>query len=120
MVESRISRAVLALPFLVLAAICLNAMDIDKLKAQQIPFLAQGRITWDNGAKSIPILDQFYGAAFLDDMWRGITVSFSPGYLSDPISWWQIVTFLNDLAPLYAVWYIESCRTGNAWTPAYT
>lgn len=56
---------------------------------------------------------------FLDEICRGITPTFAPstfGY--DPIAWWQMFSFLMDLGPVYTVWMLESCRPGNAWTPA--
>lgn len=118
--ESRAARAALATPFVGLAIICLSAMDTNKLIAQQEPFLQAGSIDFDNGSKSMPIFDSFYGLSFLDDMWRGITVTFSNSYLPlDQIGWWQLFSFLHDLGPMYNIWLLESCRAGNTRTPAY-
>lgn len=77
--ESRAFRAALATPFLGLAIICLGAMDIDKLVANGQSFLEAGRIDWDGG--TMQIFDQFYKISFIDDMWRGITVTFSASYI---------------------------------------
>lgn len=94
-------------------------MDTNKLIAQQQSFLEAGRIAWEDG--SMPIFDRFYGIPFIDDMWRGITVTFSACYIPmDAIGWWQLFSFLNDLGPMYSVWLLESCRVGNSWTPVYT
>lgn len=116
--ESRVLRAALGLPFIGLAILCLGDMDIDKLVAQEQPFLEVGRIAWDDG--SMPIFDRFYNIPFIDDMWRGITVTFSASYVPlNAIGWWQLFSFLNDLGPMYSVWLLESCRAGNSWTPVY-
>ncbi|KAH9906893.1 hypothetical protein F4778DRAFT_603171 [Xylariomycetidae sp. FL2044] len=120
--DSRARRAVLAVPFIGLAVLCLMSMDTIKLISQSKPFLATGRITWESkdGFQSMPIFDRFYGIASLDDLWRGITVTFSAAYIPlDSISSWQLFSFLHDLGPLYSVWMLESCRAGSVWTPAY-
>ena len=117
--QSRALRAALAIPFIGLAIVCMGAMDTEKLIAHQQPFLEEGHITWDDG--SMPILDRFYRIPFLDDMWRGIIVTFSASFVPlDTIGWWQLFSFLNDLGPMYSVWLLESCRLGNSWTPVYT
>ncbi|KAF2645060.1 hypothetical protein P280DRAFT_390572 [Massarina eburnea CBS 473.64] len=84
------------------------------------PILQSSTITWATG--SIPILPNFHYGPFgiLDEYWRGATVSFSPSSLGyDGVSAWQTFSFLNDLGPLYAVWWLESARVGNRWSPAY-
>ncbi|ROV88720.1 hypothetical protein VPNG_10232 [Cytospora leucostoma] len=117
--ESRILRAALAMPFIGLAILCLRAMDTKKLIAHQQPFLEAGRITWDDG--SMPVFERFYQVPFIDDLWRGTTTTFGASYIPlDAISWWQLFSFLNDLGPMYIVWFLESCRPGNSWTPIYT
>lgn len=94
-------------------------MDTNKLVAHGQSFVEAGRIDWDGG--TMQVFDQFYKIAFIDDMWRGITVTFSASYIPlDAVGWWQLFSFLNDLGPMYSVWFLESCRAGNAWTPAYT
>ncbi|KAG8158405.1 hypothetical protein KVR01_011527 [Diaporthe batatas] len=116
--ESRAARAALATPFVVLAVACLSAMDTNKLIAQQQPFLQAGSIEFEDG--SMPLFDNFYWLSFLDEMWRGITVTFSNSYLPlDTIGWWQLFSFLHDLGPMYSVWFLESCRAGNVRTPVY-
>jgi hypothetical protein len=118
--ESKAARAALAIPFIGLAILCLVTMDTNKLIAQQQPFLEAGSIEFDGGSKSMPIFESFYGLSFLDEMWRGITVTFSNSYLPlDTIGWWQLFSFLHDLAPMYSIWLLESCRTGNVRTPVY-
>lgn len=109
-------RAVLALPFLVLAKVCLSEMDLEKLTANAEPFTRSRRHFWDDG--SIPMLWDVFHVAFLDDIGRGVSPAFAPstfGY--DPVAWWQMFSFLVDLVPVYAVWMLEAYHVGNAWSP---
>ncbi|KAK0727317.1 hypothetical protein B0T26DRAFT_747660 [Lasiosphaeria miniovina] len=84
------------------------------------PALAAGKIEWNSeGGGSVVLRERFYGIAAVDKTFRGVTVIFSPsalGYV--PVSAWQMLSFLSDLGPVYAVWTLESCRAGNAWSPA--
>ncbi len=115
--KSRAVRAIIALPFLVITVLGFVLMDMDKVLEHQQPALQSGRIEWDGG--SIPILSTFYHCAW-DETWRGFTVTLSPSTLGyDPVSWWQVFGFCMDLAPLYAIWMLESHRLVNAYTPAY-
>lgn len=108
----------LGLPFLGLAVLCFWAMDVEKLLAHQQPFLESEKI--DFNGRSITILKRFYYFEFLDDLWRRATVTFSPSTLGyNSISSWQMFSFLHDLGPIYAVWYLESYRTGNRFTSAH-
>ncbi|KAI1106940.1 hypothetical protein F4804DRAFT_272762 [Jackrogersella minutella] len=95
-------------------------MDINKLVANQQPFVDSGVIEWEDGKKKVLILDHFHNVDFLDQLWRGTTATFSPSTLGyDPIAWWQMFSFLIDLGPVYAIWILESCRFRNAYTPAF-
>lgn len=115
---SKTARAVLGLPFLGLAVLCFLVMDVEKVLAHQQPFLESEKIEFDG--QSIPILKHFYYFDFLDMLWRGTTVTFSPSTLGyDSISSWQMFSFLHDLGPVYAVWFLESYRAENCFTPAY-
>lgn len=92
-------------------------MDIDLLAANNQPFIETRLLTWPGG--SVPMLWDVFHIDFLDQICRGITPTFAPstfGY--DTIAWWQMFSFLMDLGLVYAVWMLESCRPGNAWTPA--
>ncbi|OTA95932.1 hypothetical protein M434DRAFT_9400 [Hypoxylon sp. CO27-5] len=115
---ARIGRAVAAAPFLLISVWCARVMDINKLVANQQPFADSGVIEWDGG--KVKILDHFHNVDLLDQIWRGSMATFSPstfGY--DDVAWWQMFTFLVDLAPVFAVWILESCRAGSAYTPAF-
>lgn len=117
-VASKLRRAAAAAPFLLVAAWCLQAMDLDKIGETARPSADSGYIRWDN--KEVKILDNFHGVRFLDDLWRGGMATFSTssfGY--DPIGSWQVFSFLIDLGPFYAIWILESTRGANSWSPAY-
>ena len=82
------------------------------------PALDSGKIEWDGG--SIQILERFHYFELWDEVFRGITVVFAPSALGyDDVSWWHMLSFLNDLGPIYAILLLESCRVGNKFTPAY-
>lgn len=117
--QSRISRALLASPLLFLAWVCFTEMDQDKMIAHHQKVLSSGaRLDWDGG--SLAIFPRFYSVRAIDDMWRGVTIAFGLGSLGiDPISWWQSLSFLTDLGPLYAVLIMESTRPTSRWRPAY-
>lgn len=117
-VASKLRRAAAAVPFLLVAAWCLQAMDLDKIGETARPSADSGFIRWDD--KEVKILDNFHGVRFLDDLWRGGMATFSTssfGY--DPIGSWQVFSFLIDLGPFYAIWILESTRGANSWSPAY-
>ncbi|PHH88227.1 hypothetical protein CDD83_7803 [Cordyceps sp. RAO-2017] len=115
--RGRLIRAVAASPFLLLSLLCLSLMDAEKMGKQWQPMLDAGRIEWDGG--SVPILSAFYHNKILDDFWRGLTVLFSPSTLGyDPVAWWVGFVFVIHLAPLYAIWMLESHRAVSTSGPA--
>ena len=116
--ESKIKRFALALPFLGIAYLAYVHIQ-QKSFHDILPTLADavqnGTIQWDTG--SVPIRESFYGVKAVDDLWRPITVAFAPssfGY--DPVSWWQMFSFLSDVGVVYAIWTVESARRANALT----
>lgn len=115
---SRLGRAILAVPFLLVAAWCFQAMDLEKIDANAQPYAKSGVIQWDDN--EISILDNFHGVPILDEIWRGSMATFSTstfGY--DSVGAWQVFSFLIDLGPVFAIWILESSRGANAWSPAY-
>ncbi|KAK7751442.1 hypothetical protein SLS62_006527 [Diatrype stigma] len=116
---TRLWRAASAVPFLLIAAWCFQAMDLGKIDANAQPYADAGVIQWD-GDNKVEILDNFHGVRILDEIWRGSMATFSPstfGY--DAIGSWQVFSFLIDLGPVFAIWILESTRAANAWSPAY-
>lgn len=115
-----ITRAVAALPFLLIAAWCFREMALDQLDASARPSAESGFIEWGHGRNKVAILDHFHGVPFLDQLWRGGTAVFAvSAFGMDGVAAWQVFTFLVDLGPLYAIWILESHRGANAWSPAY-
>lgn len=93
-------------------------MDIPKVVEYQDLVVKAGVIEWGGG--SVKILDDFFGVDYLNEMWRGVTATFAPSTLAfDSVSWWQVFSFLIDLGPVYAIWILESYRTGSAYGPVY-
>ena len=118
---SRLGRALIALPFLAISHYALREMDGATLQANQQLSLKKGKIEWEGGSVAIP--SSFFGIPILDQVFAGISVTFSPsafGY--DGVAWWQMLSFLTDLGPMYVMWYLESSRKANQgrwWSPVY-
>lgn len=108
--ESRLRRALYALPFLGLTALMVRAA----IMAEPIgpffeKFLAEKR--FDLGGVSSPIITKFYGVPLVDDILANITTAFAQmQFYSDPTLYWQSLIFLTDYAGMYAVLLLESCR----------
>jgi hypothetical protein len=115
--ESKLKRMLLALPFLGLTVLAVQHIHLDLVK-QLRPFTAEilkaGKIEWDSS--SIDIRETFYHIKFVDDIWRDITVAFLPTQLFEPITMWQMPTFLADFGVVYAIFLIESARRANTLT----
>jgi len=115
--ESKLKRMLLALPFLGLTVLAVQHIHLDLVK-QLRPFTAEilkaGKIEWDSS--SIDIRETFYHIKFIDDIWRDITVAFLPTQLFEPITMWQMPTFLADFGVVYAIFLIESARRANTLT----
>ncbi|KAK7936660.1 uncharacterized protein PG986_015098 [Apiospora aurea] len=71
-----ISRAVGALPLLLLFAWSWREMNLGQIIATARPSAESGFIEWGNNNK-FAILDDFHGVDFLDRLWRGGTATFS-------------------------------------------
>ncbi|KAK8022657.1 hypothetical protein PG993_013424 [Apiospora rasikravindrae] len=111
-------RAISSVPFLFVAIWCFRTMEPEKIVAFSQPAAASGFIDWDGG--KLKMLDRFYGVEALDQAFRGAMASFAPSTLGyDSISSWQFFHFLVDMGPIYTIWFLESSRALNAWSPAY-
>ncbi|KAK7428043.1 hypothetical protein QQZ08_005475 [Neonectria magnoliae] len=77
--------------------------------------LATSHFNW-NGM-SVPILREFYGIAWLDEVFSHITIAFAQlQFFNDQRAYWQSLVFLTDFAGMYAVLFLESCRPANRKT----
>jgi hypothetical protein len=131
--ESKIIRALLALPFLAAFYFAKTTMSVTKAEPWLASMLERGVVTWDTG--SAPIRTSFYGIKPLDELyvfpfslrkyfthltqisWSLINTFFTPvvyGY--DPTSRAQTRTFLTDIGIIYAIWGFESVRRANVLT----
>lgn len=114
--ESKLYRALVALPFLILTVWCYRIITglIPWESGGEI--LRSGQIKWGESL-SIPILDKFYRWKRLDDGYRGATVLMAPSTLGyDAVSSFQMFTFLADYGLVYAILLIESARRANMLT----
>ncbi|KAK0732671.1 hypothetical protein B0T21DRAFT_369444 [Apiosordaria backusii] len=118
LLSSRPGRAVLAAPLLYLSYYCNAKFNRETLMEIIPPILDKGVIP--HPTHPVPILDGVFGWKIADDVFRPISVMFSPSTMGiDEIAWWQMVFFLTDLGPVYVVWLLEGMRGGNKWTAAY-
>lgn len=116
--NSKLRRAILAYPFLILSVSSIFLMDIISMIRDFDPPSATGRIAWDGG--SIPILQKFHMIPFLDEVFRDVTVGFGPSTLEyDAPTWWQMFNFLNDFGVLYMICLLEATRPANKGTTVY-
>ncbi|KAH7130066.1 hypothetical protein B0J11DRAFT_243598 [Dendryphion nanum] len=107
--SSKLGRAFSSnLIFLVIAAVCGYYMDLPGMLAVSNT-TENGFFHW--GKVREPVLEQFHLLGFLDVIIRDVTAGFAPSiYQVDPVSWWQMIVFLIDVAPMYMVWLMESSR----------
>jgi hypothetical protein len=114
---SKLRRALLAHPFLYISVGAFFCMDILGMIMRPSPS-ATGKIEWDSG--SVNILQRFHLLPILDEIYRDVTVGFAPSAFGfDPVSWWQMIVFLNDAGLLHLVWLLESSREGARGTFVY-
>ncbi|KAL1304847.1 hypothetical protein AAFC00_003772 [Neodothiora populina] len=116
--ESKLWRAFLALPFVALWYFAKwYAMDPTSAFGHAEKVLPTGKVKWAGG--SVPLLTSFYHIKWLDDIVGPVILYFaSTIYGYDPETRWQSTTFLIDIAPLLAIFYLESTRRSNALTLA--
>ncbi|KAJ9417961.1 hypothetical protein QL093DRAFT_2565917 [Fusarium oxysporum] len=101
--ESKIERALVALPMLGLFYLARRVLDVNK----SVPWLLQMLETGKVSANTDPVL------------WVPINMFFMP-ILSghDAVAQKQLVSFLTDYGVIISIWAIESNRRNNALTPA--
>ena len=64
--ESRIKRALIALPFLVTFALAKTVMDVTTVIPMLYPIIQNGTVFWNTG--STPLRTNFYDVKRLDDL----------------------------------------------------
>ncbi|EEU34705.1 uncharacterized protein NECHADRAFT_52723 [Fusarium vanettenii 77-13-4] len=96
--ESRLWRALFALPILAFAGLMIRAFAMGEPIAPVLQnMLENSQFTWDGG--SVKILKEFYGIPPLDEIFAHITVAFAQlQFFSDPRAYWHSLVFLTDFA----------------------
>ncbi|GAB1319710.1 FAD NAD(P)-binding domain protein [Madurella fahalii] len=114
--ESKIRRALVAMPLLALAFGALFVMDVS-------PSIAWAKNLRDSGVlqlqgSSVPIVRSFYGVQGFDEFVALVNTYFFPSvYGYDPVSRRQVISFLTDGTVLLTIWIFESVRRANILTP---
>lgn len=69
------------------------------------------KVRSDDGNIRVHLLDRFFHIPFLDDSLKPIIIAFAPSTSAiDPVSWFQMLSFLVDFTFLYSLWIFESVR----------
>ncbi|KAL5321484.1 hypothetical protein ACEPPN_009442 [Leptodophora sp. 'Broadleaf-Isolate-01'] len=121
MSQSRIPRAVLALPILAFSLWTACVLHRNGINQSVAPFLEEivGTKIIKLGSADIPILQRFFHVPGIDKNLKGIAVAFAPSTLGiDPVSWYQGLVFLTDYGLIYTIWLFESTRKANEGTLA--
>lgn len=120
--ESKVWRAVKALPFLTFTAgavhfmlgICLpHAME------RIGDILKNGVQNQVGEAVHVKAVQKFYGVNFLDSRFAPLAACFASFQFADLVSSWQGLTFLTDAGIVYSILLIESARRANLMTLSY-
>jgi hypothetical protein len=120
--ESRLKRTLYALPLLGLTYYCSRTMGTTI--AQISPMLQLSSQTGEaliGGSGALTsIVTKYYGVAWLDRLLAKLVTAFTPTLAGfDAAHRSQMFTFLADMAPLQAIFAIESLRRGNFVTVAH-
>jgi hypothetical protein len=113
--ESRLHRAVWALPILLLSPLATQMLDVAGSVKWAEAVRDSGHLTLSN--VSIPLVRTFYGIKPVDDLISLINVYFFPtlfGY--DPLSRRQTLIFLTSCLPIILIVVLESIRRANFLT----
>ncbi len=113
--ESKLKRAALALPFLLLFYLAKTHMDPAPLIPWATEILRDKTVPWSD----TPLATRFYHLQWLDELLAPLVVFFSPvlSGIDTKLST-QAFLFLSDYGIILAIWLIESVRRANAFTPA--
>jgi hypothetical protein len=108
-------RMLLALPFLALSIAAFRCMAAEAGFNGVASILETGVLSWDDQSFTFPTT--FSHVAWIEQIFKPLAILFSSsGFAIDPISWWQMVTFLTDFGVLVSIMLIESTRRANVMT----
>ncbi|KAH7082317.1 FAD binding domain protein [Paraphoma chrysanthemicola] len=119
--ESKLLRAIRALPFLAITATAIHFMwgvALPPALARIMEIMKKGVINTFGKAGTVVPLQSFYGVEFIDSRVRGLAACFASFQFVDVIGNWQSYTFLTDIGIVYAIVLIESARRANTMTLA--
>ncbi|GAB7353291.1 hypothetical protein MBLNU459_g3793t2 [Dothideomycetes sp. NU459] len=102
--ESVLKRALLALPLLGLMYLAVQMMDATIAFPWVGELLKAGTIQWTAG--EVPLRPYFYGLPWLDELWRGIIVFFTPS-IYGPMMFFMLAQFrgIGVIFPLYCFFH---------------
>ncbi|KAF2664645.1 FAD/NAD(P)-binding domain-containing protein [Microthyrium microscopicum] len=113
--ESKLKRAVLALPFLAMFFLANKVMTVANVVPMLTPMIQDQAVTWN--MTSMPLRTKFYNVKPLDDIWVPINIFFTPAlYGFDAICRTQTLSLLADYGIIVAIWAFESVRRANILT----
>ncbi|OBT83656.1 hypothetical protein VE02_07639 [Pseudogymnoascus sp. 03VT05] len=119
--ESKLLRALYALPLLAILYGCANTMG--PALGPALPLLENatrtGEVALGNG-QVLPLVTRYFGHKGFDDFIAIYVAAFTPSIGGqDPASRMQMISLLGDLIPIQAIWMIEGVRRGNFFTASH-
>ncbi|OBT70177.1 hypothetical protein VE03_00332 [Pseudogymnoascus sp. 23342-1-I1] len=119
--ESKLLRALYALPLLAILYCCANTMGA--ALGPVLPLLEvgsrAGEVVLGDG-QVVPLVTRYIGLKSVDDFISVFVAAFTPSIGGqDPASRMQMISLLADLIPIHAIWTIESVRRGNFLTASH-
>ncbi|KAK4169846.1 Neuroligin-4, X-linked [Cladorrhinum sp. PSN259] len=111
--ESKLWRAVLALPLLAMAGLAFHVMDVSPVLKAAKAMRDAGKLVLSDG-EQVGVLRRFYGLEGLDDFIAEVNMFFVPGmYGLSPQCRRQMLTFITEGTTLLLIWTFESTRRAN-------
>ncbi|KAH6633730.1 FAD binding domain protein [Boeremia exigua] len=120
--ESKLWRAVRALPFLAITAAATYFMlgiCLPHIVERIGQILEEGVQNAIGEAVHVKMVHSFYGVEFLDSRFRSLTACFASFQFVDHVCSWQTLSFLTDVGIVYSILLIESARRANIMTLSY-
>lgn len=116
--ESKLQRAIYALPLLGLGYAATRIMNVEPA-VEWAKSLGQSRGILELPSGAVRVLTSFYGLTGLDNFLVVANGFFLPSvYNADPTSRRQLTSFLTDGAVFLTIWIFESARHAKRWTPS--
>ncbi|KAF2824862.1 FAD binding domain protein [Ophiobolus disseminans] len=120
--ESKLLRALKALPFLGISAAAVHFMwgiALPPMIARIGEIMEKGIDSQIGHPAFVKPLQSFYGIEFVDSRIRGLAACFASFQFVDVVCNWQTFSFLTDAGVVYAILLIEGARRANVMTLAY-